>query len=53
MMKTGRKNAAGGWVLREFLQRIGSAGMLFMAVVGIALGFLIQDCCEMTGEALH
>ncbi len=42
MVKTGRKNAAGGWVLGEFLQRIGSAGMLFMAVMGIALGFLIR-----------
>ena len=42
MVKTGRKNAAGGWVLGEFLQRITSAGMLFMAVVGIALGFLIR-----------
>ena len=42
MEKTGRKNAAGGWVLGEFLRRIASAGMLFMAVVGIALGFLIR-----------
>lgn len=42
MEKTGRKNAAGGWVLGEFLRRITSAGMLFMAVVGIAMGFLIR-----------
>ena len=42
MEKTGRKNAAGAWVLGEFLRRIASAGMLFMAVVGTSLGFLIR-----------
>ena len=38
MEKTGRKNAAGGWVRGEFLQRIAAAGMLFMAVMGFGLG---------------
>lgn len=42
METTGRKNAAGGWLRGEFLQRIASAGMLFMAVMGFAVGFLVR-----------
>ena len=42
MAKTGRKNAAGGWVRGEFLQRVLSAGWLYIATVGFALGFLIR-----------
>ena len=42
MEKTGRKNAAGGWVRGQFLQRVTSAGMLWMAAVGCALGFLVR-----------
>ena len=41
MEKTGRKNAAGGWVREQLLSRIASAGMLFMAVVFCALGFMV------------
>ena len=42
MKKSGRKNTAGGWLRGEFLRRIASAGMLFMAVTGFGLGFLVR-----------
>ena len=42
MEKTGRKNAAGGWVRGEFLRRIVSAGMVYMVVVGFGLGFMVR-----------
>ena len=49
METTGRKNAAGGWLRGEFLLRIASAAMLFMAVVGFALGFLIRALPQVDG----
>ena len=49
METTGRKNAAGGWLRGEFLLRIASAAMLFMAVVGFALGFLIRGLPQVDG----
>ena len=52
METTGRKNAAGGWLRGEFLQRIASAGMLFMAVVGFALGFLVRGLPQFDGVAV-
>ena len=42
MAKTGSKNAAGGWVRGEFLQRVLSAGMFWMAAVGCVLGFAVR-----------
>ena len=42
METTGKKNAAGGWLRGELLRRIASAGMLFAAAVGFALGFLVR-----------
>ena len=51
MEKTGRKNAAGGWVREQFLSRIASAGMLFMAVVGCALGFSVRGLPVFDGPA--
>lgn len=42
MEKTGRKNAAGRWVLGKFLSRIVSAGMVYMVVVGFGLGFMVR-----------
>ncbi len=43
MARTGGKNPAGGWLRREFLRRITVAGMVWMAVVGFALGTLVRD----------
>ena len=51
MEKTGRKNAAGGWVHEQFVIRIASAGMLFMAVVGCALGFSVRGLPVFDGPA--
>ena len=51
MEKTGRKNAAGGWLRGEFLSRIASAGMLLMAVVGCGLGFLVRGLPVFDGPA--
>ena len=42
METTGKKNAAGGWLRGELLLRIASSGMLFMAVAGFAVGFLVR-----------
>lgn len=42
MRATGLKNAAGAWLRGELLWRILMAGMLFMAVGGFALGFLVR-----------
>ena len=41
METTGRKNAAGGWLRGEFLRRIASAGMFWMGMAGIVVGFTI------------
>lgn len=49
METTGRKNAAGGWLRGEFLRRIASAGMLFMAVVGFTVGFLVGGLPQFDG----
>ena len=42
MKTTGKKNAAGGWLLGEAIWRVTSATMLSMAVVGFALGFMVR-----------
>ena len=42
MKTTGKKNAAGGWLLGEAIWRVTSAAMLSMAVVGFALGFMVR-----------
>ena len=49
METTGRKNAAGGWLRGEFFRRIASAGMIFMAVTGFALGFLVRGLPQFDG----
>ena len=51
MEKTGRKNAAGGWVRGEFLLRIASAGMLLAAVAGFVLGFMLRELTVFDGPA--
>ena len=42
MEETGRKNTAGGWLRREILGRVTSAGMLVMVITGFMVGFLIR-----------
>ena len=49
METTGRKNAAGGWLRGELLRRIASAGMLFMAVAGFTVGFLVRGLPQLDG----
>ena len=51
MEKTGRKNAAGAWIHEQFVSRIVSAGMLFMAVMGCALGFTVRELPIFDGAA--
>ena len=51
MKKTGRKMAAGGWLLGEAIGRITSAGMLFMTVAGFALGFTVRGVPLLDGPA--
>ena len=51
MEKTGRKNAAGAWIHEQFVSRIASAGMLFMAVMGCALGFTVRELPIFDGAA--
>lgn len=43
MEMTGRKNAAGDWLRGELLRRVTSAGMIWMGVAGIAIGFVIGN----------
>ena len=49
--KTGRKNAAGGWLRVEFFRRIASAGMLGMVAMGCALGFVVRGLPVFDGPA--
>ena len=51
MRKTGKKNPAGGWLLVEANWRIASAGMLFMAAAGFALGFMVRGVPLIDGTA--
>ena len=51
MEKTGRKKAAGGWLRGEFYSRIASAGMLGMAAIGCALGFMVRGLPVFDGPA--
>ena len=51
METTGRKNAAGDWLRGEFLRRIASAGMFWMGVAGIVLGFMIGRLPVFDGSA--
>ena len=51
MESTGRKNAAGAWLRGELFQRIASAGMIWMAVVGFTLGFMIRGLSLFDGAA--
>ena len=51
MEKTGKKNAAGGWLRGQFLSRITSAGMLCMGIVGCALGFAVRGLPVFNGAA--
>ena len=51
METTGRKNAAGDWLRGEFIWRIASAGMFWMGVVGIVLGFMIGRLPVFDGSA--
>lgn len=51
MEKTGRKNAAGGWLRGQFFSRIALAGTLSMFVVGCALGFMARGLPIFHGPA--
>ena len=51
MKKAGRKNPAGGWLIVEANWRIASAGMLFMAAAGFALGFVVRGLPLLDGPA--
>lgn len=51
MEKTGKKNPAGGWLIGQFLGRVAAAGMLLMAVVGCALGFMVRGLPVFDGPA--
>ena len=42
MKTTGKKNAAGGWLLGEAIWRVTSAAMLSMAAAGFAMGFMVR-----------
>lgn len=47
----GRKNAAGEWLRGEVVDRIASAGMIFMVFAGFALGFAIRGLPPFEGGA--
>lgn len=49
MEKTGRKNAAGDWLRGELLSRAASIGMLYMALVGFGLGFMVRGIAVFDG----
>ena len=51
METTGRKNAAGGWLLGEAIGRVAWAAMLSMAVAGFALGFMVRGSPLFDGVA--
>ena len=42
MNRSGRKNAAGGWLRGKVLGDAASAGMLYMAVAGFGIGFIVR-----------
>ena len=42
MEKTGRKNAAGDWLRGKLFSRAASIGILYMALAGFGLGFMVR-----------
>ena len=51
METTGKKNAAGGWLLGQTMRRVASAGMLLMVAAGFALGFMVRGYPLFDGPA--
>ena len=49
MEKTGRKNAAGDWLRGELFSRAASIGMLYMALAGFGLGFMVRGFAVFDG----
>ena len=49
MEKTRRKNAAGDWLRGKLFSRAASIGMLYMALTGFGLGFMVRGFAVFDG----